>query len=495
MAVSKVEGRTAQEKIYLSVLRDGGAGSTFVTEGTADIRGQKIPYRTVCEDVVFAGRDGAPVASMFAYSYFRTDGEAAAQAAAGRRPIVFAWNGGPGSSCIWIHVGMLGIKRIRCADPLHPSTVPPFEIEDNPHCLLDICDIVLIDPVATGFSKVWDEEGARAFYSVLGDAYSFTLLIEHWLTKYDRWNSPRILCGESYGTCRNAIMCGTMMIGGGNAKLIPISGMINMGTFYPMGIPGPSNYPEESVNFFTAMAATNWYYFPEGKEDLRGFVSKALTFAEDRYLRALYMGSRLSAKEREEILTGLEKYTGIPRTFYEKHHLRITLNEFRTNLLPGKNIGFYDGRFCMDDTDQMGRAEILPDDEAMGQFAVSYANVVNGQLRRFLGIDDGRPFTPVNDYINAKWDYSVYHTTTENLVAAMRRNRTLRVFYANGYYDLCTWTDATRHILSQLDLPAERITFREYEGGHMLYVGEEGAAPLEEDLRAFILSCVKKEQA
>ncbi len=486
MAVSSVEGRACQEAILFKVDNDSPLGKEFVTTGKLDIHGTEISYKTVSEDIVFAGKDGNPIASMFAYSYFRTDVDSS------DRPVMFAFNGGPGSSSIWIHMGMLGIIRVKYDDPLKPSTTPPFETENNPHCLLDICDIVCIDPVGTGFSKIFDEDAVKEFWSIQGDAYAFTLLIERWLTKYDRWNSPRILCGESYGTVRNATMAGSMMIGGGRAKLIPISGLVMMGTALNMGNPRPQTYQEPSVLNFSAYAGVNWYYNSEGKGSLEEFVAEAQDFCDQSYVKALYMGNRLDPADKEEVLEKLEYYTGINKEFYRKHHMRIDLNEYRTNLLGGKNIGFYDGRFNMKDSDQMGRAEILPDDEAMGQFAVSYANAVNNQLRRFLGIDDGRPFTPVNDYINYIWNKDVYHMTTENLMAAVRRNQDLRIFFANGYYDLCTITGNTRYMVSQLDLPEDRIVFKEYAGGHMLYVGEEGAQPLEEDLRKFILECVSR---
>lgn len=479
MAVTKVEGRRVQDEIKFRVARNHPLAKTFETEGVAKIHGQDIPYKAICEDVVFEDLTGKPLASIFTYSYFRTDVETS------NRPVAFSWNGGPGSSCIWLHMGMLGIKRIKFDDPLNVNTKPPFEVEDNPHCLLDVCDFVFVDPVATGFSQIYDDEGSRMFHGHTQDAYSLTCMIEYWLTKYDRWNSPRFLYGESYGVTRAMQMSYSMMLGGGKCKLIPVNGMILMGAALQEANKPTVKYQEDSVLNLPMFAATNWWYDREGKGELEDFKNAAMKFVEDEYVRALYMGNRLSVEEKDHIAERLEYFTGVRKEFFLSHHLRLERNEFRVERLPGKNIGWYDTRFNMDSTDQAGEPDMLPDDEAMGQFSVGYANIYNEQLRKFLGIDDGRPFVAVNDYINANWDNKYYRSTTECLVAALRRNKTLKMFFIGGCFDMSGGTYNTRQILSQLDIPQDQFWLKEYVGGHMPYIGEDGAEPLEQDLRKF----------
>ena len=486
MAITRIEGRRVQEEIKFRVARDSALARTFTTEGTALIHGESIPYRTICEDVVFEDPSGKPLASIFIYSYFRRDKEGE------NRPVAFAWNGGPGSSCIWLHMGMLGIKRIKFQDPLNVNTRPPFEVEDNPHCLLDICDFVFVDPVSTGFSQIYDHEGAKAFLGHTQDAYSITCMIEYWLTKYNRWNSPRFLYGESYGVTRALQMSYSMMLGGGKAQLIPINGMILMGAALQEANDPSVKYREDTVLNLPMFAATNWWYDREGKGSLEDFQKEAMRFAEDEYVRALFMGNRLSREEKEHIGERLSYFTGVEKQFFLTHHLRMDRNQFRIQRLPGKNIGYYDTRFFMDDTDQAGMPDMLPDDEAMGQFSVGYANVYNGFLRGFLGIDDNRPFVAVNDYTNAMWDERYDRSTTECLVAALRRNRSMRVFFIGGCYDMSGGTYNTRQILSQLDIPREQYWLKEYEGGHMPYIGEAGARPMEEDLRRFFAEALSR---
>ena len=479
MAITKVEGRRVQDEIKFRISRESTLAQAFITEGTAWIHDQPIPYKTICEDVVFENMEGKPLASIFTYSYFRTDVDSE------NRPVVFAWNGGPGSSCIWLHMGMLGIKRIKFDNPLEVNTKPPFEVEDNPHCLLDICDFVFVDPVSTGFSQIFDDEGSKAFYGHTQDAYSITCVVEYWLTKYKRWNSPRFLYGESYGVTRAMQMSYSMMLGGGKAKLIPLNGMILMGAALQEANDPSVKYKEDSVLNLPMFAATNWWYDREGKGNLEDFKNNAMKFAEDEYVRALYMGNRLSAEEKEHIANRLSYFTGVSKEFFLKNHLRMDRNQFRTERLPGKNIGYYDTRFNMDDTDQAGSPDMLPDDEAMGQFSVGYANVYNSFLREFLGINDGRPFVAVNDHTNAVWDEKYYRSTTECLVAALRRNKTMKLFFIGGCYDMSGGTYNTRQILSQLDISEEQYWLKEYEGGHMPYIGEAGAQPMEQDLRKF----------
>ena len=186
--------------------------SRFESQGSIVLKGQTIPYRTVSEDNFFVDEEGQPTATIFSYAYFRSDIEDPST-----RPVLFAYNGGPGCSSLWVHAGLFGPRRIKLEDELHLPTVPPFELEDNPHCLLDLCDLVLVDPVGTGFGRLIQEKARAEFYDADGDVKAMALFIEQWLTRYNRRNSPILLAGESYGTGRSALLAAELL-GAGPVK-------------------------------------------------------------------------------------------------------------------------------------------------------------------------------------------------------------------------------------------------------------------------------------
>ena len=179
------------------------------------MNGQTIPYRTVSEDNFFVDEEGQPTATIFSYAYFRSD-----VADPATRPVLFAYNGGPGCSSLWIHAGLFGPRRVKLEDELHLPTVPPFELEDNPHCLLDLCDIVLVDPVGTGFGRLIQEKARAEFYDADGDVKAMAMFIEQWLTRYNRRNSPILLAGESYGTGRSALLAAELLGAGAGSNRI-----------------------------------------------------------------------------------------------------------------------------------------------------------------------------------------------------------------------------------------------------------------------------------
>ena len=169
----------------------------FESDHVLHLRGQEIPYHTVCEDNFFYNEEGKAVATMYSYAYFRSDVKDASA-----RPVLFAYNGGPGSASLWLHLGLIGPRRVKLEDEIHLPTVPPFELEDNPNCLLDICDLVIVDMVGTGLGRLFDEAAKEEFYGSDQDIRQLALFVDGWLTRYQRRNSPVFLAGESYGTGR-----------------------------------------------------------------------------------------------------------------------------------------------------------------------------------------------------------------------------------------------------------------------------------------------------
>ena len=340
--------------------------SRFESQGSVVLNGQTIPYRTVSEDNFFVDEEGQPTATIFSYAYFRSD-----VADPATRPVLFAYNGGPGCSSLWIHAGLFGPRRVKLEDELHLPTVPPFELEDNPHCLLDLCDIVLVDPVGTGFGRLIQEKARAEFYDADGDVKAMAMFIEQWLTRYNRRNSPILLAGESYGTGRSALLAAELL-GAGPVKPdtlgLSVSGIMLLGsTFFEANPAEPS-----AVNLIT-MAATNHYHHPEGKPDRDAFIAQAFDFAKTEYLSALFQGDALPEAKQAAIAEKLTYFTGIETEFWIRHHLRIDMQKEFAHLLlkdQGLAVGFYDGRYTWKDDPAIRDANVIADDPAMGQYTI-----------------------------------------------------------------------------------------------------------------------------
>lgn len=464
---------------------DQSRAARFFKEGAADIRGKKISYKVISEDTYFDLGGGEQNASFFSYSYFRTDVDDCSS-----RPVIFVFNGGPGSGSIWLHVGFFGIDRIKYQDAVNPPAVPPYEAEANPHCLLDIADIVLIDPFGTGYSDVREPDALKEYLSTSGDALAFALFIEHWLSKYDRWNSPRFTCGESYGTLRSAMLADTLFCNGDTLRAISLNGIIMLGPILNIFHYGPAIH-EKSLTDLLCMAATNHYHHPEGKPSFKQFTEEAHRFSTDEYLRALYVCNMLTAEERAHILERLSYYTGIEPEYFEEHNLRIDMEDFIRKIVPGRVVGLYDSRYTLPKADRIGKFSLVPDDGAMGKYTPSYVGVFNCHFKKSLNIDFERPYIPITWTLDANWDWSVSRDPVESLAAAMRRNEKLHVLWGTGYYDLCTTPGSIRHLIAQSGMPLERVTRREYPSGHMPYIGDESSALMEADIREFISNALR----
>ena len=454
--------------------------SRFESHGSFVLNGQTIPYHTVCEDNFFVDDEGQPTGTIFSYAYFREDVEDPST-----RPVLFAYNGGPGSSSLWVHTGLFGPRRVKLEDEMHLPTVPPFELEDNPHCLLDLFDIVIVDPVGTGFGRLLQEKARSEFYDADGDVKAMAYFIEQWLTRYHRRNSPILLAGESYGTGRSALLAAELL-GAGPGKAdtlgLSVSGIMLLGSYF-----FEDNPIESSVVNMKSMAATYHYHHPEDKPSRDEFVKEAVAFAETEYLCALYQGDGLADEKKKEIAEKLEKYTGISRTFWIRHHLKIDMMKDFCHLLleeEGKAVGFYDGRYAWNDDPMIQMSNVIADDPAMGQYTPAFQTGF-ALLCRELNIDFDRSSKGLVFDVNTTWQRKSESSPAQALAGAMRRNPHLQVFFASGLYDLCTTAGNARYLATHSNLDQNRIMIGEYPSGHMAYLGEESAALLAEDMRKF----------
>lgn len=467
-------------------IQDCKEKNTFKSNGSFVLKGEKIAYDTICEDNIFCENDGTPIATMFTYSYFKKGVEDAST-----RPVLFGYNGGPGCASLWVHMGLFGPKRLKLEDELTLPTVPPFELEDNPHCLLDICDIVMIDPVGTGYGRLFDETKEDQFYSTDADIRAFAMLIETWLIRYNRRNSPVLLAGESYGTGRSALLVAEL-IGAKPDKTdimgISVSGIMLLGsTFFDK-----VSVDKAVLDLYT-MAATYKYHRPEGLPQREEFLKEAVKWCDSEYLMAIHKGDALSKEEKAEIAKKLSYFTGITEKYILAHNLRIDMKEFMHLVLEDENkvIGFYDGRYKWEENLLIPDTNVIADDPAMGQYTPAFVAGF-GLMCKELNITFDRQVKPLSFVVNQKWDRSFKIAPAMSLASAMRRNKKLSVFFASGDYDLCTTTGMSAFLANHSNLDLSRVVRRTYPSGHMAYLGEESANMLGADMREFFEKAIER---
>lgn len=406
------------------------------------------------------------------------------------RPVMFSFNGGPGSSSVWLHMGALGPRRVKMLDngALPP---PPYRLEDNPLTWLEHTDLVFIDPVGTGFSRAVKPDDGKKFWSVQGDLASVGEFIRLYLTRYQRWNSPLFLVGESYGTTRAAGLSDLLIEKGIALNGIAlVSSVLN---FQTLMFAAGNDLPY--VLFLPSYTATAWYH---GKlpEDLQASLPDALaqaeTWAEREYAIALARGSSLTESERKEVVDRLVRFTGLSRRFVEQCNLRIEIQRFCRELLrdDGRTVGRLDSR--IDTIHNPTMAETPDFDPSMTAIRPPYTAAFNDYVRRDLGYETDREYYILGGGIHTPWNWGDnpgYVDTSEALVKAFAKNPYMKLFVASGYYDLATPYYATRYTIRHMDLAAAahaNVQTAEYESGHMMYIHTDSLRKLSADIADFL---------
>ncbi|MBS1712052.1 MAG: peptidase S10 [Armatimonadetes bacterium] len=424
--------------------------------------------------------DGEIEALMF-YHYYRRKG-------GGVRPIIFSFNGGPGSPSLWLHLGTMGPKRVKMeADGDMPQ--PPFQLVDNPHNWLEFGDLVFIDPVGTGYSRAKDEETAQKFWSVKGDIESVGEFIRLFLSRKERWTSPLYLAGESYGTTRATGLSGYLVERGvAFSGLILVSSVLNFQTLrFNKGndLPYAVYLPT-----YTATA----HYHGKVTGDLKQLIDKARDFAFGAYWTALAKGSALEGEERSQIRAELSALTGLTETYLEHCDLRPDIWKFCKELCRDENrtVGRLDSRFKGIDATNRGVDEGPEHDPSMSLLMGPYTSLYNHYARTQCGYETDLEYC-VFKGIKKPWDWGSagdgHPDTSEALRKAMSRNPYMGVFVASGYYDLATPFFATEYTVSHLDLDAslrKNIEIKEYEAGHMMYIHEGSLEKLAAEVGEFV---------
>lgn len=406
------------------------------------------------------------------------------------RPLMFSFNGGPGSSSVWLHLGVVGPKRVRLeADGDMPA--PPFQLVNNPQTWLEHSDLVFIDPVGTGYSRPAKKDGGKQYWSLEGDLTSVGEFIRLFLSRNKRWASPLYLVGESYGTTRASGLAGKLVEQGiAFNGIILVSSILNFGTArFNKGNDLPY------VLFLPTYTATAWFHGKlQWATSLAHALEEAETFASGEYLLALAKGDRLSESERASVVAKLSHLTGLSTEYVDSTELRIQIHRFCKELLrrEKRTVGRLDSRFK--GIDELAATEMPQHDPAMSVILPPYTATINDYLRRTLGWETDVPYYVSNPgELWKNWTYGEngqgHPDTSEALRNALSKNPHMRVFVASGYYDLATPYYATEHTLSHLGLDPSlkgNIETGYYEAGHMMYIDEGCLAKLQGDIARFL---------
>ncbi len=462
---------------------------SVVTRHSVRIDGHNIGYKATAGTLLIKDDKDKPTVSVFYVAYTVDDGKP------DRRPVTFMYNGGPGSSSMWLHMGSFGPVRVanKGDQPIPP---PPYQTVPNEYSLLDKTDLVFVDAPGTGYSQLVGAAKGKDYYGVDQDAAAFAKFITRYIGDNHRWNSPKFLFGESYGTTRSAVLVKLLQQQG-----MEFNGVVLMSSILDFSVWANTGVDHAYVVNLPTEAAIAWYHdkVPNKPADLAGFLADVRQFAGSDYTLALAKGDALAPAEADRIANQLSKYIGLSPTYIKEANLRIDPSRFRKELLRDqrRTVGRLDGRFEGIDPDAAGET---PDGDAASDAATgAYLAAFNQYVATELKFSEDRSYLP-NNYgvINRGWDwkhkqghgfgFTQAPYVGSDLAAAMRRNPHLKVFSANGYYDLATPFYATEFDLGHLGLdPSIRknIEFGFYPSGHMIYFDIDALKQVKADLARF----------
>ncbi len=501
-----------------------------ITEGSVTVGGQPIAYRAIAGTLTVGGtdpqdatlgfdgkplpdsgvklpektEDAPPTARMFYVAYLKKDAPSA------QRPITFIYNGGPGSPTMWLHMGTFGPKRIVTPDTQHQEGAP-YSIVNNEYSLLDVSDVVFIDAPGTGLSRTFGKNKSEAFYGVDADGHAFERFIRRFLSKYDRWNSPKYLFGESYGTPRSAVLAADL-------RSVDLNGIILLSQIlsFDNSVDGPTANPGVDQAYALALptfAATAWYHhkLPNQPPALKPFLAEVEKYALGDYMTALLQGSDLTDAQRQAVAEKLHTYTGLPVDYLLRADLRVTGGEFSKELKLDEGIttGRLDSRYQGPDADPMGATSGY--DPQSDAITSAWNTAINQYLHSDLKYATQATYL-LSGRQGGEFSWNMTHTppgrgfggggaapgTVEtganvmpDLAYRMKMNPKMKVMLAGGYYDLATPYFEGIYEMHHLPMPKNlqsNISYHYYEAGHMIYVREDILKQFHSDVAAFIKS-------
>ncbi len=447
--------------------------------------GQRIAYRATIADTILTDEAGKAEAVIVTTSYVKTPADPS-------RPVFFIYNGGPGSGSVWLQMGAFGPKRVAIPSDARDDGAPPYPLLDNPDSLLDVADLVFIDPPGTGFSYLTPGTDPKKYYGLRQDARAVAQVIRRWINDNGRWGSPKYLGGESYGTSRTAMVVDELE--GSTYNDVGLNGLILISTI--LDFAGREPTPGNELAYVVTlpnMAAAAWYHGKVQAPSVEAIVEEARRFAIGPFASALLKGQDLPAAERASVRRELARLTGLSEEYLEQADLRVTDQRFYKELLRdrGLTIGRLDARYTGKDYDNAGET---PDaDPSFYGIDAGYTAAINQWARETLGYRTDRHYQSIGN-VGGQWDWSLgsgwgrqaYLNVAPLIGQAMRQNSQLRLFNAQGWYDFATPFFGAEYSLKRTGIPQERITWKYYDAGHMMYVRDEDRVKLSADLREFI---------
>ncbi len=459
-----------------------------VTHHQITVNGKTLHYTATTGRLPIKDDEGNIEAEMFFIAYTLDGGGP-------KRPLMFSFNGGPGSSSVWLHLGALGPKRVRLL-PQGFMPSPPFELIDNQYTWLDQTDLVFIDPVGTGYSRATKKDSAKKFYGVKGDIQSVGEFIRLYLGRYERWASPLFLVGESYGTTRAAGLSGYLIDHG-----IVFNGIVLVSTvlnFETLEFTSGNDLPY--VLYLPSYTAAAWYHkklSPDLQADLPKALRESEQYASGPYAGALANGDRLTSQQRQSVIDNLSRLTGLEKQYIDNANLRVETGQFTKELLRNQRtiIGRIDSRFTAPDLN--GVAETPSFDPSLASTRPPFTAMFNQYVRAELGYKNDMLYNVLGMDVNRGWDWGSagegFPNTAEALREAFAKNNYMKLFVASGWFDLATPYYATQYTLAHLGLPdvEKNITTGYYDAGHMMYVRDESLARLKQDVSKFVANALK----
>ncbi|MGE5340883.1 MAG: S10 family peptidase [Candidatus Omnitrophota bacterium] len=461
-----------------------------VTNHTITLNKKPLNYTATAGHMIMKDEAGKPQASIFFIAYTKEP-----KSDLSARPITFVFNGGPGSSSVWLHMGALGPKRVKMED--EGFQLPqPYQCIDNESTWLEFTDLVFIDPVGTGYSRAAAGVEPKTFHGLNEDIQSVGDFIRLYVTRNNRWLSPKYLCGESYGTTRAAGLSGYLQTTHGmNLQgIVLLSSVLNFQ--YDHFAPG-NDYPP--ILYLPTYTAAAWYHkkLPEKYlGDLKATLNEVKQWAVTDYMLALAKGDRLPPEEREMIIDKLSQYTGLSKKYIDKHNLRINIYSFVQELLGDEKqrVGRLDSRFKAYAGGEAN--EIMTDDPSYSAIFAPNTSVIYHYLRNDLKYANDIPYFILSHIPSWNWGTdNQYANVAETLRDAIEKNVHLKVMICNGYYDLATPFFATEYTVNHMGLPpflAKNISMKYFEAGHMMYIRKPCLQQLRQDAEAFYTQAAAK---
>jgi len=457
------------------------------SRGQVTVGDERIRYTATAGETFLRDEDGNPTAAIFATSYV-ADGTSDPRT----RPVAFVFNGGPGSASLWLHMGVFGPQRLVLPDAMDDGAAP-FDVVENAYSILDVADLVFVDPVGTGWSRALGESEGSDFWGVNEDGESLAQFIRIWLSENQRWNSPKYLLGESYGTLRIGSLLNQLE---GSYTDVSINGVALISTVLDFRFDDTSDGNDVGyVGLMPGYAATAWYHGKVDRSawggDIEAFLADAREFAIEDYMPALLRGVSLDPAREAEVIARLSDFTGLSESFLDRANMRVSLQRFQRELRrdEGLSVGRLDSRYTGVEVDGVGeRPETDPSFYGIdGSFTASMLDYFG----RTLGVDLTEYYSTIGGVRGWNWDAgrsgnNNYINVAPWIARALRQNSDLEVLVQQGYYDLATPFFAAELMFNQPGFDQDRVHFRYYEAGHMMYIHQPSLLTMTDDVRALI---------